>query len=381
MRNSMWFMTWVASVLAGAAGLGGCKKDTDIPVGVNLPLSDSLSPYGLATLDGIKLRVKQINDAGGINGRRIRLEIQDNQGKDTESRAVFKMLADMKDVVAVLGPITSTCALAAKLDAGQTQTPMITPTATNDMVTANSKYAFRACFLDSFQGREVALYAREKGLSKAAVMVDSGSDYSQGVSASFAKAFEAAGGKIVAQESYQGKDQDFGMQLVRIKNAGAETIFVPAYPPNVQDIIRQAKVVGFTGRLCGSDGWDNNVVIEHSGENIEGCFFMAAYWPGEQRKVVQDFVRDMLAQTGHMPGSFEALGFDAMLLLGEAMKKGLTRQEIADALRGLKDIEGVTGTISITPGGDAVKGAVILQVVKKDGKCATELAKKVPIRK
>lgn len=375
MRNAIVVTAMAAFVLAGAAG---CKKNTDIPVGVNLPLSDSLSAYGKNTLEGIELRVKQINAAGGINGRKIRLEIQDNRGKDTDTRSAFKKFTGIDGVVAVLGPITSTRALAAKMDAQQTKTAMITPTATNDLVTANSRYVFRACYNDSFQGREVARYAYETGLRKAAVMIDTGSDYSKGVSASFKKAFEAAGGKIVAEENYQGTDTNFGSQLVRIKTSGAETIFLPAYPPNVQDIIRQAKVVGFTGRLCGSDGWDNSTVIENSGENIEGCFYMAAYWPGEDRPMVRDFVRDMSAVSGRAPGSFEALGYDAMLLLGEALKKGADRESIPDAMRGLKDVETVTGTITITPGGDAVKGAVLLKIVKEDGKHVPQLVKKIP---
>ena len=378
MRNWIAFVTWAAFVLAGAAGAGGCKKSTDIPVGVNLPLSDSLSAYGKATLEGIQWRAKQINDAGGIHGRKIRLEVQDNRGKDTDTRSAFKKFTDVDGVVAVLGPITSTRSLAAKMDAQQAKTAMITPTATNDLVTANSSYVFRACYNDSFQGREVARYAYETGVRKAAVMIDRGSDYSKGVSASFTKAFEGAGGKVVAEESYQGADKDFGAQLVRIKNAGAETIFLPAYPPNVQDIIRQAKVVGFPGRLCGSDGWDNSTVIEDSGENIEGCFYMAAYWPGEDRKMVRDFVQDMTAATGRTPGSFEALGYDAMLLLGQALQKGLRREDVPDAMRSLKDVEAVTGTISITPGGDAVKSAVILQVVKENGKHTSRLVKKIP---
>ena len=114
MRNSIVVTALTAFVLAGA---GGCKKNTDIPVGVNLPLSDSLSAYGKATLEGVKLRARQINDAGGVNGMKIRLEIQDNRGKDTDTRSSFKKFTGVDGVVAVLGPITSTRSLAAKMDA------------------------------------------------------------------------------------------------------------------------------------------------------------------------------------------------------------------------------------------------------------------------
>jgi len=160
---------------------------------------------------------------------------------------------------------------------------------------------------------------------------------------------------------------------VRIKARGAETIFVPGYPPEVPLIIKAAKVIGFTGRLCGADGWDHEAIVNGSGDNIEGCFFMAAYFSGDQRRIVKDFVRDMKAVTGRVPGTFEALGYDSMLLLAEALKAGASREQIAAGMRKLTNVEAVTGTISITPTGDAVKSAVILKVVKEKDVYVTKL--------
>lgn len=365
----------IASVLAvSLLAAGGCKKNDEIPVGVNLPLSGDLNAYGKATLEGIKLRVRQINDAGGIGGKKIRLEVQDNRGNKSDTRSIFKKLAGPDAVVAVLGPITSSNALGAKMDAQQTGTPLITPTATNDTVTDDSRFVFRACFNDSFQGRQMARYVLQKtDIRRAALMIDRNSDYAKGLGASFKEAFEAGGGKVVAEEGYQPKDTNFGAQIVRIKAANAQTIFIPGYPPALQQIIEAARVNGFAGRLCGADGWDNPAIIKDSGPNIEGCFFMAAYYPGDKREIVRKFVKEMETSTGHVPGTFEALGYDSMLLLGEAMKKGATRAQIADALRDLKNVEAVTGTISITPSGDAVKSAVILKVVKGPDGYRTEL--------
>lgn len=363
-------------VLASVLVLAGCSKSSSGPikVGVNVPLSGALASYGKNVLDGVNIRLQEINDAGGINGRQVVLVVEDNRGDPVETRSAYKKLAQIDGVCAVIGPITSTNALAVKIDAESAKVPTLSPTATNDTVTANAHYVFRACFKDSFQGQVVADYAAKTlGIKKAAVMTDKNSDYSKGLSVSFRKAFEASGGAVVAEENYQQKDTDFGTQLVKIKNAGAELIFVPGYPPEVPQIIKQAKVIGFTGRLCGADGWDNEAVIQAAGENIEGCFIVGAFSPEDTRPAVAGFVQKASAKLGRTPGTFEALGYDSMTLLAEAIKSaGDDPKAIAEALRKLKDVDAVTGKITITPEGDARKNAVVLKITKEGDKYVTK---------
>jgi branched-chain amino acid transport system substrate-binding protein len=377
-------LIWLLMGVVLASGIA-CKKDEsqakELRLGVNVPLSGSLTPYGKGARDGAELAVKQINDAGGIGGKKIVLFVEDNKGDTTSTRNAFKKLAEIDNVVAVIGPVTSTCALGAKMDADKDKVPMISPTATNDTVTANTQYVFRACFNDSFQGKIVANYAlKQLGLKKAAVMTDQNSDYSKGLSASFKAAFEAGGGQVTAEEGYQQKDTDFGTQLVKIKNSGAQIIFVPGYPPEVPLIIKQAKVVGFDGRLCGADGWDSEAVIARSGDNIEGCFLVGAFSPEDDRPIVKDFVDKMQAATGRMPGSFEALGYDSVLMFAEAARKGgPTREGVRKALHEIKDLEAVTGRITVNERNDAEKNAVVLQIVKQgDGYGVKFLASVAP---
>jgi branched-chain amino acid transport system substrate-binding protein len=361
--------TSTAPANGASADAAPAPASGDIKVGIDLPLSGGLAPLGKSALEGIRLRADEVNQAGGIGGRKIVLVVEDNRGDKGDTRSAFKKLAEIDHVAAVIGPITSTNTFAAKIDAEQLHVPLISPTATNDKVTDNAHYIFRACFNDSFQGTVIATYAfKNLGVKKAAVLIDKNSDYSKGLSANFTRAFEEAGGKVVASEGYQQKDTDFGAQLIKIKNAGAEIVFVPGYPPELPLIIKQAKVVGFPGRLCGADGWDNDAVINNSGDNIEGCVIVGAFSPEDERPIVKGFLAGFKATGGQTPGTFEALGYDSLLLLGKALEKGADRQAIADALHGLKDVEGVTGKITITPRGDALKSAVILKIVKEGDK-------------
>ena len=362
-----YMKTMMASALISSLSSVGIAGE--IKVGINLALSGNLASYGKATLDGIKLKADEINAAGGIGGNKIILIVEDNKGDQTETKNAYKKLAGSDKVVTVIGPITSTNAIAVRRDAAELKVPVISPTATNDKVTLRNPYMFRTCFNDSFQGRIAANFAiKEKGYKTAAIMVDMNSDYSKGLSESFKKAFESAGGKIITQEGYQQKDTEFGAQLKKIKESAAQTVFVPGYPPEVPLIIKQAKVIGLDARLCGADGWDNEAVINGSGNNIEGCFIVGAFSREDKRDAVRNFVASFEKTFNDKPGTFEALGYDSLSILAEALKKGTTPEAVKDGLHAIKDFEAVTGKTTLTPDGDVEKNAVILEITREGDK-------------
>ncbi len=352
----------VALVLTGLLISATTTVADTVKIGVILPVSGPLTPFGKSTLDGIKYRVTEINNVGGVDGNTIELIVEDNKGDKAQSISAFKKLTGIDNVAAVIGPITSSNALAVANHASRTKTPTMSPTATNDRVAPKSPFMFRACFNDSFQGTIVANYAvNTRNYKKAAVITDLGSDYSKGLAASFSKSFIVNGGKIVAEESYQQKDTEFGAQLSNIKSSGAEVVFVPGYPPEVPLIIKQAKVVGLDATFCGADGWDHESVLNNSGDKVLGSFIVGAFSKEDQRPAVQNFIRAL----GPDAGTFEALGYDSVSLLCEALKKGTSKKAIRGGLQSIRDFEAVTGVISINNKGDAVKSAVIMTIEKE----------------
>lgn len=352
------------------------KSDAEegaLPVGVIVPLSGPLAPYGKGCLDGMKMRIEEANEAGGVGGKKIRLIVEDNKGDRSETIQAYRKLVGKDGVIAVMGPVTSTNTLALRREAAQAKVPVITPTATNDKVTERNSYMFRSCFKDSFQGEVIANYvAKTLGLRKAATLTDKNSDYSVGLTNAFRTAFEAAGGHVVAAEGYRQKDTAFGAQLKAIVDSGAEVLFVPGYPPEVPLIIKEAKVVGFQGRLCGADGWDQAAVLQGSGDAIVGAFLTAMFSPDDQREIVQRFVAKATEKLGEKPGTFQAQGYDTASLLLRAMETGTTPDKIVEGLLSIQNFEAVTGSITMTPEGDAIKAAVILEVTKlEDGTYGT----------
>ncbi len=352
-------------------GISGALASRTVKIGLILPLSGSLASYGKAVLAGVRLSEAQTNGRGGFNGKRIQLFVQDNRGKKDETIKAFNNLARNR-VVAIIGPLTSDNAIVLRQLAKTHKLPLITPTATNDKVTQNNLYVFRTCFNDSFQGYVIANYIyNNMKLSNAAIFKDLSSDYSRGLCNSFKDTFNAIGGRITAEESYQSKDNDFKIQLRNIKASRAEAIFLPGYPPEVPKIIRQAKEMKLVLVFCGAEGWDNDVVINGSGPNIEGSIIVSAFSKDDKRKNVTEFIQDFNRVYRSDPGTFEALGYDTFSLLGQAIKgcgNNPNRKAIKNKLYEVKDYQGVTGIVSMDSSGDVRKSAVIMMIVKSGNK-------------
>ena len=195
----------VACVIAGAMAittLVGCgnKGDEDtIKIGGIGPLTGTASTYGQSVKEGADLYVEEINNAGGVSGKQIELIFEDDQAEPNSAIQAFNKLVDNDKVVAVLGPVTSGAATAVAPNATDKQIPLITPTGTEPNITkVGGEFVFRGCFVDSFQGEILAKYAKENlGKKTAAVLYNSGSDYSKGIAESFKKDFEANGGNVL----------------------------------------------------------------------------------------------------------------------------------------------------------------------------------------
>lgn len=357
----------VIAFMTAGCGSNSEEDAKEIRIGAVQPLSGDLAAYGKATLNGVELRINEINKQGGINGKPIKLIIEDNKGDGNESRNAFRKLALSDKVTVVIAPVTSGNSLKIRELAADYKVPSISPTATNDTVTLDNPYMFRTIFNDSFQGRVIANFMLNNlNLKKAAILKDMSSDYSKGLSENFSATLQEKGGKIVAVENYQPKDTNFNAQLKNIKDSGAEALFVPGYPPDVQNIIKQIKILDLDIILLGADGWDNDDIIKGSGDRIDGSYIVGAFASDDPQTHVQEFVKKYKATHEPDPGMFEALGYDTVSLIVEALKSGEDREAVRKSLTEIDGFQAVTGKITMTEQGDAVKSAAVLKIVHKD---------------
>jgi branched-chain amino acid transport system substrate-binding protein len=340
----------------------------EVKVGLYGSLTGAEASFGTATENGVKLAIEEINAAGGIKskgGTKIVIVSDDDQGKPEEVVTVVKKQINNDKVVALIGEVASSLSLAAGPIAQEAGIPMVSPSSTNPEVTKKGPYIFRVCFIDPFQGKVMATFASKTlNAKKAAIFTDVKSDYAKGLAQFFKEAFVAAGGQIVAEESYQKGDPDFKGQLGRLQAAAPEVLFIPGYYSDVAVIAKQSKEIGLKATLLGGDGWDSPELTKIGGDAIEGAYFSNHYSVDDQDPKVQEFVKTYQAKFGMVPDGLAALGYDAAKILADAMERGasLKPSDIRTALAETKDFKGVTGVITIDAERNASKPATVLQI-------------------
>ncbi|WP_309685023.1 ABC transporter substrate-binding protein [Armatimonas sp.] len=359
------------STTTSTAAVQDTTGDT-INVGQYASLTGETSTFGVESNAGLTFAVDEINAAGGIEvgGKKmlVKVETQDDQSKADEAKTIAVKYAGDAKIVAVIGEVASSRSKTAAPEFQRAGIPMISPSSTNPDVTKVGDHIFRVCFIDPFQGYVMAKFATEElKLKKVAILRDPSQDYSVGLADVFKEEFTKMGGEIVADASYNAKDSDFRSQLGQIKTAAADGIFIPGYYNEVGTIARQAKELSITVPLMGGDGWDSEKLVEGAGgpgKALEGAYFSTHYSKDSKDQKVQDFVKAFTAKTGKAPASLVAQGYDAMMILADAIKRAgsIERKKVRDALAQTKDYVAVTGKITIDENRNANKSAVVLQI-------------------
>lgn len=341
------------------------EDNSTIKIGFFGDLSGPTYNFGQSALNGTLMAADEINSAGGINGRRLDIVIEDDKGSpEASARITGKLIANDK-VVAIIGAGASGNSLAAAPSAQSAQVPLISPSSTNPAVTLAGDYIFRACFIDAFQGDVMARFTAKTLKAKtAAIMLDFNSPYSRDLSDFFELNFAKLDGKIVSEQSYSQGDADYRGQLSVIKAAAPDVIYVPGYYGDVALIVRQARQLGMTQPMLGGDGWDAPELWELGRDALNGCYITNHYSVDTPSNTIQTFVESYRRRYGNLtPDAHAALAYDALRFLADAMRKaGTNGSKLRDALAETRNFVGVTGIISMDKDRNAVKPAVILKL-------------------
>lgn len=373
----------VAGMGLGLAACGGnsgssngSSSDT-IKIGLMGPYTGDVAQYGLACRYGAELYVKQVNDKGGINGKQVELDTQDEKGDATEAVNVYNKLVE-DGVVGIIGDVTSTPTIAVAQASVKDNMPCVTPSATAaDVISYGNNY-FRACITDPYQGKLMADFAADQGYKTVGVIYNQGGDYEQGVADAFTEEAGKKGITVSDSEGYPSGATDFNSQLTNIISTNPDAIFSPNYYQDDGKIVTQARKLGYTGVFMGADGWSNIVGGDEeyaSAEDLEGCYYDCSFVSENEDEKVQDFIKAYKDEYNDTPSNFCALGYDAAMILLNAIetveKDGKAtygsddyKQAIVDAIAS-GTANGVTGDISYSGTGDPVKSTLIITF--KDG--------------
>ena len=335
-----------------------------IKIGVFLPMTGNVSAFGQMEWLGIKTAHQMM---GKILGREVKLILEDTKSDQTEAAHAVERLIKQHQVVGIIGGAISGSALAGGSIAERNGIPMISPSATNLLVTQDKKYVFRACFDDSFQSQVAARQARiAMGASTAAVVVDiAQADYSVGLGNLFLKAFGEMGGKVLLTAYIQTGDRDFRSQLSEVREANPDIIYVPNYYTENALLVKQARDLGMKMPILMADGAQVPTFIETGGKAVEGVYLTAhfnleAVNTDLGRKYAATFKKNYDKDVD----AFSALGADAYFILIGAIKRAKSTEgaKVRTALTDTKNFKGVTGPIKINEDGNTTKRLVINRV-------------------
>lgn len=369
-------MTTTLFAGCGKGGEGKSSKDKGdtIKIGLNYELSNEVATYGQSLVEGIEFAFKEINEKGGVLNKKIEMIKGDNKSDTAEAANIASKLATRDKVVAILGPATSGSVKAAIPQATQNKVPLISASSTADDVTIDSNgkvrdYIFKTCFSDSFQGVILANFAVDDlKLKNAAILMDTTSDYSKGLTQSFKETYEKLGGKVITKQAYQGKDKDFKAVLTNIKDSKPELLYIPGYYEEVGLIVKQARELGLDIPILGGDGYDSPKLLELAGkDNLNKVYYTNHYSSKDTSKEVTTFRENFKKEYNKEPNAFNALGYDLAYFTTDALKRAgdADREKLKEAIASTKNFKGVTGELSIDENHNPVKSITILQV--KDG--------------
>lgn len=335
----------------------------DINIAVVGPMTGENSEIGLSTEKNVKLMADQVNAKGGIQGRLIKVQVEDDRFDLKETAAIAARLVADKKIMAVVGPSSSVTSLAAVSIYKRGELVTISHVATSDKLSGISPYYFRTITMDLPNARMCAQYIVKILGAKEVAAIYALQDGTITQARSVMKDVVKLGGKIVREEAHMEGDKDFTAQLTKIIAEKVDLIFTSNFYPDAATQIRQARGLGYNGLIMGSDGAYSNELIKIAGkENVEGFMCWAPFVPGSPKPEIRKYVEEFKAKyKGEVPDGYGSLAYDAAGVIVTALQKTIKggkvdrkgiRDYIADIGTKNPPFPGVTGTIKFDKNGD-----------------------------
>lgn len=365
------------TMLAGCGGGETEKGSSDtIKIGGIGPVTGDAAIYGEAVKNGAELAVKEINEAGGINGAQIEFNFQDDEADAEKAVNAYNTLKDW-GMQALLGTVTSAPCVAVGEVAQADNMFLLTPSGTA-VECVQYDNAFRVCFSDPMQGAESAKYIADNQLAtKIAVIYNSSDVYSTGIYQAFAKEAETEGLEIVAAEAFTAESKtDFSVQLQKAKDAGAELVFLPFYYSEAALVLQQAAGINYSPIFFGCDGMDGILDVEGFDADLaNNLMFLSPFTPTSTDEAIQKFVTDYKEAYSGTPNQFAADAYDGVYAMKAAMEKAevtpdMSASDICDVLKGAMTeitISGVTAKeLTWEASGEPSKAPMVVKIADGD---------------
>ena len=374
--NKAVSVAMAAARVAGALTVPAAAEEGTFKIGVIGPMTGDYAQYGTNVYNAAKIAIDEVNANGGFNGYQVELlDAGDDQGDGEKAVNAYNDLLD-KGMQMLCGTVTSGACIAVGAEAAES-TFLFTPSGSAvDCITAGSN-EFRMCFTDPMQGSKSAQYISENGLAtKIAILYDSSTDYNVGIHDAFVEAAPEYGLEIVADEAYTtDSNTDFSVQISKIKDSGAELLFLPNYYSDCALILQQAADAQLDVTFFGVDGMDGILSVENFDTSLaEGVMLLTPFSATAEDEATVNFVTAYgEANNGETPNQFAADAYDVIYAMQAAANDAgitpdMSNEDISAAMSASMlniEIDGLTGAAKWTEDGECDKEPKA--VVIKDG--------------
>ncbi|GHU63791.1 branched chain amino acid ABC transporter substrate-binding protein [Clostridia bacterium] len=357
----------LVAMSVAACGGGSSKGGETISIGMALPLTGDSAMYGETVRDGVQFGVDEINAAGGIDGKQIKLVIEDDKGNPQEAAMVAQKLSGDDSLFCVIGHVNSSCTIAGlPIYAENGLTVLNTSSSAEEITQLGYTNFFRTVIHDGLQAPMMVRHSVENlGLTKIATIA-ANSDYGLGLLSGAKAAADEFGAEIVTEELYVPlSDKDFSVQLAKIKQADPEVLLILGDYNEAGLIIRQMKAAGLDIPVVTPAACSNDAMIELAGAEAAEGVYLLGYWdPDRPEPVVKDFVTKYEdAHDGAIPDERNAYGYEIPYIIKAAIEKGATKETLPEVLRTI-DYIGPTGETKFDDKGDVAEKMQMVFVVK-----------------
>lgn len=360
MKKFISVMLVAAMAVTALTGCGSnsgssSKKDADkYYIGGIGPTTGATAIYGTAVKNGAQIAVDEINAAGGINGKQIEYRFEDDQNDAEKAVNAYNTLKDWGMQMLVGTTTTAPCIAVAGKTASD-NVFQITPSASSpDVLSSGNGNVFQVCFTDPNQGVASAQYIAENKLpTKIGIIYDSSDVYSSGIEEKFEAEAKTQGLNIVSKAAFTADSKtDFGTQLQKAKDAGADLLFLPIYYQEASIILKQADTMGYKPKFFGVDGMDGILTVENFDTKLaEDVMLLTPFAADAKDKTVQNFVKTYKEKYKDTPNQFAADSYDAVYALKAAIEESkattdMSASDMCDALKGAMTkikMQGLTG--------------------------------------
>jgi len=358
------FINYISALLVIITTFISCQKtDNEIRLGAVLPLTGDIASYGINAKSGIDLATKEINQAGGVNNKKLAVIYEDDKGLSGEAVKAIQKLITTNKVPIVMGSAASSVTLAMCPIANHNKVVLISPiSSSKELTEKGGKYFFRVCPSDAFQSIILANWIWKKGYKTVSIIYVNNS-WGVGLKDEFIRSYEKLGGKVLAIEASSEGDKDFRTQISKAIAKKPDALFIPTYGIEGGILLKQLKEFGAKIPIFGADVWSSPELLTSAATAADGVYLTLPAKPqGEKYEL---FASKYRKEYGREPDVYAAYSYDMLMIISNAIKRGsITGEQIREYLSSMSPYEGVTGITKFDENGDVITKSFSKQQIR-----------------